>query len=108
MELEQILAHPDYQALQRLRRRMSFWLTFINVAVYSLYVLAIAYGHDLMVKTWGDSAINLGLWFTGAVILFSVALSGFYIWWMNKKYDPLHDSFLHRFNAEKNNARSQQ
>lgn len=102
MEIDEILAHPEYQALQQSRRRMTYWLTFVNVAVYSLYILAIAYGHDLMVRTWGVSVINLGLWLTVAVILFSFALSGFYIWWTNNKYDPLHDSFMRHLDAEEN------
>ena len=102
MEIEQILAHPEYQTLQQSRRRVSYWLTFANVAVYSLYILAIAYGHDLMVRTWGKSVINVGLWLTFAVILFSFAISGFYIWWTNNKYDPLHDNFLRHLSVEKN------
>lgn len=106
MEIEKILAHPEYQTLQRSRRRMSYWLTGANVAVYSIYVLAIAYGHDLMVKTWGDSVINVGLWSTVAVILFSFAISGFYVWWTNSKYDPLHDSFLRRLSADNTTARN--
>ncbi|MGI9285057.1 MAG: DUF485 domain-containing protein [Pseudomonadales bacterium] len=106
METEQILAHPEYQALQRLRRRMSYLLTFANVAVYSLYVLAIAYGHDLMVKTWASSVINLGLWLTVAVIVFSFAISGFYLWWTNNKYDPLHDRFLQRLSHGADNTKA--
>ena len=108
MEIEQILAHPQYQALQQSRRRMSYWLTFVNVAVYSLYILAIAYGHDLLVKTWDGSIINLGLWLTVAVILFSFAISGVYIWWTNNKYDPLHDSFLQTISASNAAASHQQ
>ena len=86
--LEKLAANKDYIALRSRKKKVSYTLSGINVAVYTAYILCIAYAENIFAYRFGDSMINLGLWFTVFVIFFAFIISGIYIWWTNKKYDP--------------------
>ncbi len=86
--LEKLATNEEYIALRNRKRTVSYTLSAINVVVYMAYILCIAYAENIFAYQFGDSLINLGLWFTVFIIFFAFIVSGIYIWWTNTKYDP--------------------
>lgn len=82
------MASEAYRALAASRRRVCYSLTTINVVLYMLYILSMGYARDWMSMPIAGSAVNVGLVFTIFLVIFAAVLSGFYIWWANKHYDP--------------------
>jgi uncharacterized membrane protein (DUF485 family) len=87
--LDQIRSSPNYRELVRKRSLLSWTLSLAVVVVYYAYILLIAFRKDLLaarigggVSTWG---IPIGLF----VIVFTVAVTGFYVLRANLTYDEL-------------------
>lgn len=90
-----IFNHPVFREMMRLRLRMTFFLTGIMLVVFCLYFGLLGYRPDIMaVRPIADSQITLGFWFTFFIAIFSVLISGFYIWWANNKFDVLKQKLL--------------
>lgn len=53
-----------------------------------LYILSMGYARTWMATPIAGSAVNVGLLFAIFLVIFAAVLSGFYIWWANKHYDP--------------------
>lgn len=86
--LKDLIQSEAYTTLASRRRRVSYSLTAINLLVYMAYVLSMGYARDWIAQPVGGSALSVGIILTIFVIIFSAALSWFYIWWTNSRFDP--------------------
>ena len=88
-QIRKLSASAKYRALIDKHRRVIYLLTGIAVFQFGFYFLAIAYAPGLLGTTWpAGSAISIVIWLTALIILMSIVISGIYIWWADKFYDP--------------------
>jgi uncharacterized membrane protein (DUF485 family) len=83
-----LLEDPDFHDLARRKNAVSAVLTLAMLAIYFGFICLIAFRKDLVGAklsanvTWG---IPLGV----GTILAACALTGAYVAWANRKYDPM-------------------
>jgi uncharacterized membrane protein (DUF485 family) len=87
--VQKIEANPNYQKLVSTRSSYGWMLAGMMMVVYYGYILLVAFGKSLLsakighgVMTWG---IPVGLF----VIVFTVAITGIYVWRANREFDDL-------------------
>jgi uncharacterized membrane protein (DUF485 family) len=86
--LEGMLAAPEFHDLARRKNGISLGLTLAMLGIYFGFIFLIAFRKDLVGAkltanvTWG---IPLGI----GVILAAWILTGVYVAWANRKYDPM-------------------
>jgi uncharacterized membrane protein (DUF485 family) len=84
-----IVANPNYQRLVRIRTRFGWTLTALVMVAYYGFILLIAFDKELLAKPLGRGVMTWGIPAGLFVILFTVALTGFYVWRANKVFDAL-------------------
>lgn len=85
---DQLLQDPEFHELSRKRNAITAVLTLLILAVYYGYIFLIAFKKELLAykfTTNVTAGIPLGI----SVILISWLLTGIYVRWANRKYDPL-------------------
>src|SRR5260370_42238133 len=87
--VQMIKAKPNCQKLGSTRSSYGWMLAGMMMVVYYGYILLVAFGKNLLsakighgVMTWG---IPIGLF----VIIFTVAITGIYVWRANRDFDHL-------------------
>jgi uncharacterized membrane protein (DUF485 family) len=84
-----IKADPNYQKLVKERSRYGWTLTACMMVVYYGYILLIAFDKELMSTRIGTGVMTLAIPIGLAVILFTVIITGFYVWRANSEFDDL-------------------
>jgi uncharacterized membrane protein (DUF485 family) len=95
--MEEALAHriasnPDYQNLKRRRTRFGWTLTALMLIVYYGFVLLVAFGKPFLSRPIGDGVTTLGIPIGFGVILFTIAITGYYVHRANAEFDTLSDA----------------
>ena len=94
-KIRKLSASPAYRTLVRRRQRVTFLLTVIGILQFVVYFGAIAWLPGLSGFLWPTgSAVSVIIWLTVLVIVMSVLISAFYIWWTGRFYDPERDRIL--------------
>jgi len=87
-DIQELLGSPGFRKLLRLKIGMCFLLSTLMLLVYFFYFAAIAWFPGWMGSaTLAQGRVSNGIWFTVFCVIFSVLISGFYIWWANRYYD---------------------
>ena len=89
-----IQTNPRYRELKRKRNVFGWTLTVLMLIVYYGYVGLIAFDKELLARPLGSGVTTLGIPIALFVILFTVALTLFYIRRANREYDQLTDQIL--------------
>ena len=89
-----IQANPRYRELKRKRNVFGWILTILMLIVYYGYVGLIAFDKELLARPLGSGVTTLGIPIALFVILFTVAITLFYIRRANREYDQLTDQIL--------------
>ena len=84
-----IEANPKYHELKRKRSRFGWLLTVLMLLVYYGYVGLIAFDKELLARPLGAGVTTLGIPIGLGVILFTVLITGYYVWRANREYDRL-------------------
>jgi uncharacterized membrane protein (DUF485 family) len=84
-----IKVDPNYQKLVRERSRFSWILTACMMVVYYGYILLVAFDKELMAIRIGNGVMTLAIPVGLAVILFTVIITGIYVWRANSEFDQL-------------------
>lgn len=87
--LERIRSHPLYQVLRTKRNRLGWTLTVAMLIVYYGYVALIAFNKAFLAQPIGTGVTTLGIPIGVAVIVFTVAIVGYYVRRANSEYDTL-------------------
>ena len=84
-----IKADPNYQKLVKERSRFGWILTACMMVVYYGYILLVAFYKDVMGARIGNGVMTLAIPVGLAVILFTVLVTGVYVWRANRRFDEL-------------------
>ncbi|AQV93965.1 DUF485 domain-containing protein [Cupriavidus necator] len=82
-------ANPRYHELVRKRSRLGWSLTAIMLVIYYGYVLLIAFDKELLATKMGSGVMTWGMPIGLFVIVFTIAITGFYVRHANDSYDKL-------------------
>ncbi|MYH69942.1 MAG: DUF485 domain-containing protein [Gammaproteobacteria bacterium] len=94
-KIRKLPASPAYRTLVRRRKRVTYLLTAIGILQFGVYFGAIAWLPGLSGFIWPTgSAVSVIIWLTVLVIVMSVLISAFYIWWTGRFYDPERERVL--------------
>ncbi|MGJ7556825.1 DUF485 domain-containing protein [Variovorax sp. RB2P76] len=89
-----IAAHPQYMQLKRRRNRFGWSLALLMLVVYYGFVLLVAFDKELLARRIGDGVMTLGMPIGFGVILFTVAITGYYVRRANAEFDTLSDAVV--------------
>lgn len=87
-----IAALPAYQRLRSRRTRFGWTLTALMLVVYYGFVLLVAFDKPLLAQRLGDGVMTLGIPLGFGVIVFTVAITAFYVRRANAEFDTLSDA----------------
>jgi uncharacterized membrane protein (DUF485 family) len=90
--IDRIAADPNYISLRTERNRLGWTLTLLMLVVYYGFVLLIAFDKELLSKRLGDGVMTLGMPLGFGVIVFTVAITGYYVRRANARFDTLSES----------------
>lgn len=82
-----ILRSQEFQDLVRKKTRFSLGLTLITMLVYFGFLFMVAFKKNVLSILVTDN-IPLGIPLGISVILLSCLITGVYVYWANKFYDP--------------------
>ncbi|CAH2772846.1 MAG: Inner membrane protein YjcH, clustering with ActP [uncultured Paraburkholderia sp.] len=88
---DKIRSNAAYRELVRKRSRLGWTLTALVLVVYYGYVLLIAFNKDVLAAKIGAGVTTWGMPIGLFVIVFNVAITGFYVRRANCAYDELTD-----------------
>ena len=92
---EKIQRNPVYQELRRKRNRLGLVLTLLMLFVYYGYVALIAFDKELLAQPLSSTGVTtLGIPIALFVIVFTVAITLFYIRRANNEFDQLTQQIL--------------
>jgi uncharacterized membrane protein (DUF485 family) len=87
--VQKIVSNPKYQELVRIRTRYGWTLTALMMIVYYGFILLIAFDKELLAERIGNGVMTWGIPVGLFVIVFTVILTGIYVWRANKQFDEL-------------------
>ena len=87
-----IAAHPQYMQLKRRRNRFGWSLALLMLVVYYGFVLLVAFDKELLARRIGDGVMTLGMPIGFGVIVFTVAITAYYVRRANAQFDALTDA----------------
>ena len=93
--VEKIQRHPKYQELRARRNPLGVVLTILMLVVYFGYIGLIAFDKELLAKPLSSAGVTtLGIPIALFVIVFTVAITLFYIRRANNEFDQLTQQIL--------------
>ena len=92
--VERIARNPKYQQLKATRNRLGWTLTILMLIVYYGYIGLIAFDKAFLAKPIGAGVTTLGVPIGMGVILFTIAITVYYVRIANNKFDALTEEIL--------------
>ena len=92
--IEKIQRDPAYQQLRSKRNKLGLTLTVLMLVVYYGYVALIAFDKEFLAQPIGAGVTTLGIPIALFVIVFTVAITLFYIRRANNEFDQLTQQIL--------------
>ncbi len=86
---DRILADPNYQLLKSKRTRLGWTLTWAMMIVYYGFILLVAFKKDVLATPIGDGVMTWGIPIGFGVILFTIAVTAYYVQRANSEFDDL-------------------
>ena len=88
--VERIRQHPQYPRLKTERSRLGWTLTILMLIVFYGYIGLIAFDRPFLGRPLHEGAVtSIGMPVALFVILFTIDVTGLYIWRANSRYDAL-------------------
>ena len=87
-----ILSDPNYQKLKSRRSRFGWWLTLAMMVAYYGFILLVAFNKPFLSQRLGDGVMTVGIPLGFGVILFTVAITAYYVHRANSEFDDLTDA----------------
>lgn len=92
--IQRIQNNPKYQRLLSIRNRFAWILTILMLIVYYGYVGLIAFDKELLAKPIGAGVTTWGIPIGLGVIIFTVVITGIYVYRANTEFDVMTDEIL--------------
>ncbi len=87
-----IAALPKYKELRAKRTRFGWMLTLLMLVVYYGFVLLVAFDKPFLAQRLGEGVMTLGIPIGFGVILFTIAITAYYVNRANAEFDTLSDA----------------
>ena len=87
--VDKIQANPKYQALKSKRTTLGVVLTILMLVVYYGFIALIAFDKPFLGQPIGDGVTSLGIALGMAVIVFTIAITAYYVNRANSEFDAL-------------------
>jgi uncharacterized membrane protein (DUF485 family) len=87
--VQRIASHPKYRELKAKRSSFGWWLTLAMMVVYYGFILLVAFAKPLVSQRLGDGVMTLGIPLGFGVIVFTVAITAYYVKRANSEFDDL-------------------
>jgi uncharacterized membrane protein (DUF485 family) len=87
-----IASHPKYQELKAKRTRFGWTLTAMMMVVYYGFILLVAFNKPFLAQRLGDGVMTLGIPIGFGVIVFTIAITAYYVRRANAEFDTLTES----------------
>ena len=84
-----IEANPKYHELRRKRNRLGWTLTVLMLLVYYGFIGLIAFDKQFLARPIGDGVTTIGIPIAFGVIVFTILITGLYVYRANSEYDRL-------------------
>ena len=89
-----IASQSHYQLLKGRRARLGWTLTVLMMVVYYGFVLLVAFGKHLLARPVGDGVTTWGIPIGFGVIVFTIAITGYYVRRANAEFDALEETVV--------------
>ncbi|WP_457626222.1 DUF485 domain-containing protein [Persephonella sp.] len=97
-ELKKILQDSEFQSLIKKVTTVSLIFTAAIMIVYYSFILLLAYGKEFLSRPLSEgSATTVGIPIGIGVIIAAWVLTGLYVYWANKDYDPMVKKLREKF-----------
>jgi uncharacterized membrane protein (DUF485 family) len=80
---------PQYRELRAKRTGFGWWLTLAMMVVYYGFILLVAFGKPFLSQRLGDGVMTIGIPIGFGVIVFTVAITAYYVRRANREFDDL-------------------
>ena len=90
--VRRIASHPQYQALKAKRTRFGWILTLLMLVVYYGFILLVAFNKPFLAQRLGVGVMTLGIPIGFGVIVFTIAITAYYVRRANAEFDTLSDA----------------
>jgi len=87
--VDRIQANPSYKELKSKRTRFGWTLAVIMLAVYYGYIALIAFNKEFLSRPVGEGVTTIGIPIGMGVIVFTVLITGLYVYRANTEFDAL-------------------
>lgn len=87
--VDKIQANPKYQELRSKRTKFGVVLTILMLVVYYGYIALIAFNKPFLAQPIGSGVTTLGIPLGMGVIVFTIAITAFYVNRANNEFDAL-------------------
>jgi uncharacterized membrane protein (DUF485 family) len=86
---ETIMSSEEYKTLVQAKKKI-FWPLFIAILIaYYSFVLIIAFFPSWLATPVGNGPTTIGIYFGLIIIFLTFIITGAYVWYANKKVEPL-------------------
>ena len=92
--IKNIERNPKFHNLIQRRSRFAWILTILMLIVYYGYVGLIAFDKELLATPLGSGVTTLGMPIGLGVIIFTVVITGIYVYRANTEYDAVTEEIL--------------
>ena len=87
--VERVQRNPKYQQLKSRRNKLGWTLAILMWVGYYGYISRIAFDKEFLAKPLGSGVTTWGIPIGMGVIVFAVAIIGYYVLRANREFDPL-------------------
>jgi uncharacterized membrane protein (DUF485 family) len=89
-----IQGNPKYLELRSKRNRIGWLLTALMMLVYYGYIALIAFDKEFLARPIGSGVTTIGIPMGIGVIVFTIVITGIYVWRANSEFDRLTTEIL--------------
>jgi len=87
---------PKYQELKSKRTRFGWWLALAMMLVYYGFILLVAFNKPFLATRLGEGVTTVGIPLGLGIIVFTVAITAFYVRRANSEFDALTEQIAKR------------
>lgn len=92
--IQRIQNNPAYQALRSKRTKFGWTLTILMLIVYYGFIALIAFDKEFLARPIGSGVTTLGMPIGLGVILFTIIITGIYVYRANTEFDAITEEIL--------------
>ncbi len=90
--VQRIASNPQYQELKAKRTSFGWWLTLAMMVVYFGFILLVAFNKEFLSQRLGAGVMTVGIPIGFGVIVFTIAITAYYVNRANSEFDALAES----------------